>query len=210
MLKDIGERTEHAGVISACKQISAWLHNHGQLNAMMRKAIGGELVKWNATRFGTNYMFLDSMYRRRQGFMQMMASPEFQNSKWAHTEEGRFAHFRLSNMDWWDRLKYIIDIVQPVYKLLRFADREKRPNLCEVVYQYQLCKQEMESFFGNNVSTWSEYRQILDRRIRDVTLRHMLVQVILILISKSILMRSQLMLISGHSYFAAGVFNPAL
>jgi hypothetical protein len=32
---------------------------------MMRKAIGGELVKWNATRFGTNYMFLDSMYRRR-------------------------------------------------------------------------------------------------------------------------------------------------
>jgi hypothetical protein len=168
MLKDIGERTEHAGVISSCKRISAWLHNHGQLNAMMRKAIGGELVQWNATRFGTNYMFLDSMYRRRQGFMQMMASPEFQNSKWAHTEEGRFAHFRLSNMDWWDGMKYIIDIVQPVYKLLCFADREKKPNLCEVIYQYQLCKREMESFFGNNVSTWSEYRQILDKQIRDV------------------------------------------
>jgi hypothetical protein len=100
--------------------------------------------------------------------MQMMASPKFQNSKWAHSEEGRFAHFRLSNMDWGDGMKYIIDIVQPVYKLLRFADRDKKPNLCEVVYQYQLCKHEMESFFGNNVSTWSEYRQILDRRIRDV------------------------------------------
>jgi hypothetical protein len=37
-------------------------------------------------------------------------------------------------MDWWDGMKYIIDIVQPVYKLLRFADREKMPNLCEVVY----------------------------------------------------------------------------
>jgi hypothetical protein len=46
MLKDIGERPEHAGVISSCKRISAWLHNHGQLNAMMRKAISGELVKW--------------------------------------------------------------------------------------------------------------------------------------------------------------------
>jgi hypothetical protein len=31
-----------------------------------------------------------------------------------------------------------------------------------------LCKHEMESFFGNNVSMWSEYRQIPDRRIRDV------------------------------------------
>jgi hypothetical protein len=40
MLKDIGERAEHAGVILSCKRISAWLHNHGQLNAMMRKAIG--------------------------------------------------------------------------------------------------------------------------------------------------------------------------
>jgi hypothetical protein len=49
MLKDIGERAEHAGVITTCKRISAWLHNHGQLNAMMRKTIGGELVKWNAT-----------------------------------------------------------------------------------------------------------------------------------------------------------------
>jgi hypothetical protein len=156
MLKDIGERPEPTGVISSCKRISAWLHNHGQLNVMMRKAIGGELVKWNATRFGTNYMFLDSIYQRRQGFMQWMASPEFQNSKWAHTEEGRFAHFRLSNMDWWDGLKYIIDTVQPVYKLLRFAGREKKPNLCDVVYQYQLCKHEMESFFGNNVSMWKQ------------------------------------------------------
>jgi hypothetical protein len=92
MLKDISERVEHASVITACKRISAWLHNHGRLNAMMRNAIGGELVKWNATQFGTNYMFLESMYRRRQGFRQMMASPEFQNSKWAQTEEGRFAH----------------------------------------------------------------------------------------------------------------------
>jgi hypothetical protein len=38
----------------------------------------------------------------------------------------------------------------------------------------------------------------------------MLVQVILMLISKPILMLSQLMLISSHSYFAAGVLDPAL
>jgi transposase-like protein len=68
MLKDISERAEHAGVITACKRISTWLHNHGQLNAVMRKAIGGELFKWNVTRFGTNYMFLESMYRRLKCF----------------------------------------------------------------------------------------------------------------------------------------------
>jgi hypothetical protein len=65
MLKDIGEREEHEGMITTCKLISAWLHNHGQLNAMMRMAISGELVKWNATRFGTNFMFLDSIYQKQ-------------------------------------------------------------------------------------------------------------------------------------------------
>ena len=45
MLKDIARRPEHAITIKQCKRISNWLHNHGQLNTMMRDAIGGELVK---------------------------------------------------------------------------------------------------------------------------------------------------------------------
>jgi hypothetical protein len=98
-------------------------------------------------------MFLDSIYRKRDGFLRWMGSNDFLSSKWADTTEGRFAHSRLSNLDWWDNLKYIIDTVQPVYKLLRFADQDKKPNLCDVIYAYQTCKQEMESFFGRNVST---------------------------------------------------------
>ena len=40
-------------------------------------------------------------------------------------------------MEWWDGLKYIIDTVQPIYKCLRFADQDKRPNMCELVMTYQ-------------------------------------------------------------------------
>jgi hypothetical protein len=73
----IGERPDHQGMLQQCKRISVWLHNHGQLNAVMRRAIDGELIKWNATRFGINYMFLESIYRKCEGFMQWMASLEF-------------------------------------------------------------------------------------------------------------------------------------
>ena len=34
-------------------------------------------------------------------------------------------------MEWWDALKYIIDMVQPIYKFLNFADQDKKPNICE-------------------------------------------------------------------------------
>jgi len=135
---------------------------------MMRNAIGGELVKWNATRFGTNYMFLESIYRKRDRFMQWMASTEFQHSKWANTEDGRFTHASFASMEWWDALKYIIDTVQPIYKFLRFADQDKKPNMCEVVMAYQTMKQELRSFFGTNVSTLKEYIQVVDERLGDV------------------------------------------
>ena len=107
---------------------------------MMRDAIGGGLVKWNATRFGTNYMFLESIYRKRDRFMQWMASTEFQHSKWANTEDGKITHANFASMAWWDALKYIIDMVQPIYKFLRFADQDKKPNICEVVMAYQTMK----------------------------------------------------------------------
>jgi hypothetical protein len=168
MLKDTGQRPEHQGMIANYKRISAWLHNHGQLNAMMSEAIGGELIKWNATRFGTNYMFLESLHSKLDKFMQWTTCPAFLNIKWAKTDEGRFAQARLSSMEWWEGMDYIIKTVEPIYKMLRFADQDSKPNMGDVVMAYQQMKAELQSYFRNNVHTWNEYKEILDNRIRDV------------------------------------------
>ena len=69
MLKNIGEFSDHEAVIDGAKKISRWLYNHGKLHSMMKNAIGGNLVKWNATRFGTNYLFLESFLRKKEAFM---------------------------------------------------------------------------------------------------------------------------------------------
>ncbi|WVZ97014.1 hypothetical protein U9M48_042581, partial [Paspalum notatum var. saurae] len=58
------------------------------LHSMMRQAIGGELVKWNATRFGTNYMFLESMFKKKDQFMVWLMSPEFRRTRHFNTEMG--------------------------------------------------------------------------------------------------------------------------
>jgi hypothetical protein len=70
MLKTIGEFTDHESVINSAKLITRWLYNHGKLHTMMKNAIGGNLVRWNATRFGMNYLFLESFLRRKDHFMQ--------------------------------------------------------------------------------------------------------------------------------------------
>ncbi|WVZ77634.1 hypothetical protein U9M48_025480, partial [Paspalum notatum var. saurae] len=80
MLKDIGKWPEHEACIRSAQQICSWLYNSNSLHSMMRQAIGGELVKWNATRFGTNYMFLESMFKKKDQFMAWLISPEFRNA----------------------------------------------------------------------------------------------------------------------------------
>jgi hypothetical protein len=60
MLKTIGDLPDHESVINSVKLIARWLYNHEKLHTMMKNAIGGNLVRWNATHFGTNYLFLES------------------------------------------------------------------------------------------------------------------------------------------------------
>jgi hypothetical protein len=69
MLKTIAEFPDHESVIDSVKLIARWLYNHEKLHTMMKTAIGGNLVRWNATCFGTNYLFLESLLRRKDRFM---------------------------------------------------------------------------------------------------------------------------------------------
>jgi hypothetical protein len=107
MLNAIGEFPEHKAVIQAGRRICRWLYNHNKLHAMMRAAIGGELVKWKATHFGMNYMFLDSMHHPRDKFMMWMASPSFLESRFVNTNEGRFAHSFLPSLTWWETMQSV-------------------------------------------------------------------------------------------------------
>jgi hypothetical protein len=62
MLKAVREFPEHKAMILTGGRICRWLYNHNKSHAMMMAAIGCELVRWNATRFGTNYMFLENIH----------------------------------------------------------------------------------------------------------------------------------------------------
>jgi hypothetical protein len=87
ILKSIGEFLDDKVIIEGARMICRWLYNHNKLHDMMRQAIGGELVRWNATRLGTNYMFLERMFRRKDKFMAWMSAPGFIDSKFSSTQE---------------------------------------------------------------------------------------------------------------------------
>jgi hypothetical protein len=92
MLKTIGEFPDHESIIDSAKLIARLLYNHEKLHTMMKNAIGGNLVRLNTTRFGTNYLFLESLLRRKDRFMQWMATPQLQKSGYLDSNAEKYAH----------------------------------------------------------------------------------------------------------------------
>jgi hypothetical protein len=118
MLKTIGEFPDHEFVIDSAKLIARWLYNHEKLHTMKKNAIGGNLVRWNVTRFGTNYLFPESFLRRKDCFMQWMATPQLQKSGYLDSNAEKYTYDCLSILSWWDNLKRIVEYVQPLYVFL--------------------------------------------------------------------------------------------
>jgi hypothetical protein len=92
MLKTIGEFPDHESIIDSAKLIARLLYNHEKLHTMMKNAIGGNLVRLNTTRFGTNYLFLESLLRRKDRFMQWMTTPQLQKSGYLDSNAEKYAH----------------------------------------------------------------------------------------------------------------------
>jgi hypothetical protein len=168
MLKDIGKWAHHEAMIQSAQRICSWMYNSSSLHSMMKKAIGGELVKWNATRFGTNYMFLESFMRRKDKFMVWFMSPEFRHSRYFLTEMGRYAFDNITNVEWWENMQYVLDEVEPLYVFLRFADQEKSPTLGEVLMQYTNTKHTYQSKFENDSARYKMIMDVIDARMNTV------------------------------------------
>jgi hypothetical protein len=122
-------------------------------------------VKWNATSFGTNYMFLESFMRRNDKFMVWFMSPEFRHSSYFLTEMERYAFDNITNVEWWENMQYVLDEVEPLYVFLTFVDRGKSPTLGEVHMQYTNTKHTYQSKFENDSARYNMIMDVVDARM---------------------------------------------
>jgi hypothetical protein len=91
----------------------------------IREKIGGELIRWNATRFGTVFIFLHSFWDRQDKFMQWMVSDDWKNNTWKDEADHAFTYDFLSNRRWWSDMELVLKAVTPIYTVLRYADQQK-------------------------------------------------------------------------------------
>ena len=64
IFKNIGKRLGITDVINNARKITNFIYNHGWLLAQMRKYCGGDIVRPRVTRFATNYIALDNLFKK--------------------------------------------------------------------------------------------------------------------------------------------------
>ena len=168
ILKDIGKWDDHKAMIQSAQYICQWLYNSNSVHSMFKSVTGGELVKWNATRFGTNYMFLESFMKKKDQFMVWMMSTEYRSSRHYKTEAGKYAFDCMTSVQWWANMQYVINDVEPLYSFLRFADQDKTPTLGEVLMEYGSLKRTYHTRFHSDMARCDRIMEIVDRRLASV------------------------------------------
>ncbi|XP_037441083.1 uncharacterized protein LOC119309111 [Triticum dicoccoides] len=164
MLKDIGKFPEVDVIVKSAKQICRFFYNHNNLHDSMRKNVGGELIKPNATRFGTVFMFLESYLEKKDKFRKWMVSDDWKNSIWKNDADHVFAEELLSSNMWWTALEWVLDLLEPLYVALRYADTQKKCTLSGFKKTMMTAIQKMSSHLGGG-------SQMLDRVMSKVSPR---------------------------------------
>jgi hypothetical protein len=68
-----------------------------------------------------------------------MSSMSFVESRFNSIDEGRYAHFYLSSLRWWEMMHFVLKGVEPLYAFLHFADQDKIPILSKVLLRFHMC-----------------------------------------------------------------------
>jgi hypothetical protein len=84
------------------------------------------------------------------------------------SNDGKYAHACLSSLPWWDNLKRIVESVQPLYAFLQFMDQERIPNFCEVLFRYEVLRQEYDTLFHDDRTSFDQHIEIINKRMYDI------------------------------------------
>ncbi|KAM0853584.1 hypothetical protein ACQ4PT_050978 [Festuca glaucescens] len=114
----------------------------------MKKNVGGELIKPNATRFGTVFMFLESYHQKKDQFRKWMVSDDWKGSIWKNDADYVFAAELLSSNMWWAALEWVLALLEPLYKSLRYADTQKKCTLSGFKKSMMTAIQKMDAHLG--------------------------------------------------------------
>ncbi|CAI5530707.1 unnamed protein product [Closterium sp. Naga37s-1] len=121
MMKDIGQLDWAKDTIDRAQQLITTLKNAHWITGVLRKEKALQILKPAGTRFGTNYIALERLQAVRKTLDKLVLSED-----WEEYVKGKpkmkDAWDTIIDKEFWARVGTVLDVLRPVYKLLRNVD----------------------------------------------------------------------------------------
>lgn len=145
MLKDMGKLDTLRKAVEDARTITNFIYNHGYVLAMMRERCGGDIVRPGVTRFATNYIALHSILNKKVGLKQLFTSSQWYNYRESNTPTGQLIESIVCNHSFWDRCRMVVNILEPVVRVLRMVDGDKKPTMGYIYESIRLMKEAIKA-----------------------------------------------------------------
>ncbi|CAN6716044.1 unnamed protein product [Malus baccata var. baccata] len=168
MLQGIGNLPRFKGVIDKAKTFTIFIYAHHKTLALMRKHTKKrDIIRPGVTRFATSFLTLQSLMDKKKDLKVMVASEEWEQCKHVKTTKGRVAYATILSSHFWSGVLLCLKVFEPLFKLLRIVDGDKKPSMGFLYGELQKAKMEIKETFKNNEANYQPILQIIDEKARE-------------------------------------------
>lgn len=124
MLEDIGKLPSVEGIIVKGRALTVFLYAHTRVLALMRAALGRDLVRSGITRFATAYLNLKSLLDNKSGLQKLFRSEELNQWGYLKKAKGKGAAKTVRSETFWKGVETAVNFFEPMANVLRRMDSD--------------------------------------------------------------------------------------
>jgi hypothetical protein len=161
MFEAIGGQHFVKKAVEMGRTVTNFIYNHSWMLSKMRYYCKRELVRPGATRFATNFIALESFQKSKAGLRTLFTSSEWTTSNICSTQMGQKVEGIILSKSFWVKVQQSMDVMEPMYKVLRIVDSEERPTMGSVYPAIQIMKEAIEK---SSPDSYMWVHRIIDER----------------------------------------------
>lgn len=163
MLEKISRDQNIKGALSKAKELTTFIYAHHKTLSLMRQFTNNkDIVRPRATRFATSFLTLSSILEKKEKLRLMLTSDEYVELNVSRSPKGKRASSIVISNLFRKQVSLAVRVFQPLVKMLRVVDGEKRPSMGFVYGGLLDVKESIKKIFKQMLLKYKPYVDAID------------------------------------------------
>jgi len=165
ILHDFGKEDIVKTTVAHASSITKYVYNHCFPLYLMRKFTKGhEILRPAQTRFATNFIALQSIYKHKADLHAMVISQEWTNCSYYKEPQGKKFTKAVLDQKFWKNCAIVCQLSEPLVRVLRIVDSDERPAMGYLFGGFHAAKEEIEKRFQRKKEFVKPFLEYMDAR----------------------------------------------